>query len=66
MDGVCYFIVALLWIFILLFFKCPLTQCTNSHDIIVRKNAKLVSLFSHFSFLNKRKSFLDVTGFDVF
>ena len=30
--------------------------------IIVRKNAKLVNL----SFLNKRKSFLDVTGFNVF
>ena len=34
--------------------------------IIVRKNAKLVNLFSHLSFLNKRKSFLDVTGFNVF
>ena len=34
--------------------------------IIVRKKAKLVNLFSHLSFLNKRKSFLDVTGFNVF
>ena len=34
--------------------------------IIVRKNAKLVNLFSHLSFLNKRKSFLDVTEFNVF
>ena len=53
-------------VFHIIFAKCPLTQCTNGHDIIVRKNAKLVNLFSHLSFLNKRKSFLDVTVFDVF